>query len=64
MDFSPFALSIYLIISFNSAVVAGLVKARCLIASNSPQILKKRSMKSSEKKQTLQFTFDILVDNH
>ena len=30
----------YLIISFNSAVVAGFASARCLIASNSPQILR------------------------
>ena len=38
-DLSPLALSMYLMISFNSAVVAGLASARCSIASYSAQIL-------------------------
>jgi hypothetical protein len=48
-DFSPLALSIYLMISFNSAVVAGLANARCLIASNSPQILKTNQLKDGKR---------------
>lgn len=63
-DLSPLALSMYLMISFNSAVVAGLASARCSMASYSAQIL--RSSKADRRivGATGGRTFDIPCDNH